>query len=155
MAALKDQLQADLTQAIRDSDKVTSATIRMALTAVTNEEVSGKQAKELTDEEVVNVLSREAKKRRESAQAYEEAQRPELAQKENEELAVLERYLPKQLSEQDVDAIVAAAVAQAQADGAEGGRAMGAVMKLVTPQVTGRFDGSAVAGKVRAALGMS
>ena len=117
MAALKDQLQADLTQAIRDSDKVTSATIRMALTAVTNEEVSGKQAKELTDEEVVNVLSREAKKRRESAQAYEEAQRPELAQKENEELAVLERYLPKQLSEQDVDAIVAAAVAQSFSKG--------------------------------------
>ena len=154
MAAMKDRLQADLTEAMRSSDKITSATIRMALTAITNEEVSGKQARELSDDDVITVLSREAKKRRESAEAYTQAQRPELAQQENDELAVLDRYLPQQLTEAEVDAIVAAAVEQATADGAEGGKAMGAVMKIVTPQASGRFDGSAIAGKVRAALGM-
>ena len=154
MATMKDQLQTDLTEAMRSGDKITAATIRMALTAITNEEVAGKQARELSDDDVITVLSREAKKRRESAEAYTQAQRLELAQQETDELAVLERYLPQQLTEAEIDAIIAAAVEQAKSDGAEGGKAMGAVMKLVTPQAAGRFDGSAIAAKVRAALGM-
>jgi hypothetical protein len=154
MSALKDQLKADLTTAIKGRDEVTAATIRMVLTAVTNEEVSGKQARELTDEDVMTVLGREAKKRRESAEAYDAADRPELATRERDELAVIARYLPQPLSPDDVQAIVDAAVAEAALTGATGGQAMGAVMKLVQPQVKGRADGAVVAGLVRAALGM-
>lgn len=156
MPALKDTLQSDLTDAIRSRDEVTSATLRMALTAITNEEVSGKVARSLSDEQVVTVLSREGKKRREAADAYDAASRAELADRERAELAVLERYLPQQLTDDEIDAIVAQAVAQAGADGVGGGgKAMGAVMKLVTPQISGRADGSVVAAKVRSALGMN
>jgi uncharacterized protein YqeY len=154
MANLKDTLQSDLTEAIRSRDEVTTATLRMALAAITTEEVAGKEAKSLTDEQVVTVLSKEGKKRRESAEAYDAAQRPELAERERAELVVLERYLPTPLTDDEIDAIVDAAVAEAKASGAEGGRAMGAVMKVVTPQVSGRADGAAVAAKVKAALGL-
>jgi uncharacterized protein len=154
MSALKDQLQADLTTAIKSRDEVTAATIRMALTAITTEEVSGKEARALSDDDVLTVLGREAKKRREAAEAYDGASRPELADRERAELAVIARYLPQPLSEAEVQAIVDAAVAEATADGAGGGQAMGAVMKLVQPQVKGRADGGAVAAMVRAALGM-
>ncbi len=154
MSALKDQLKSDLTTAIKARDEVTAATLRMALTAVTNEEVSGKEARELSDEDVLTVLGREGKKRRESAEAYDAADRPELATRERDELEVLARYLPEQLSDDEVAAIVAAAVAEVAANGATGGQAMGAVMKLVQPQVKGRADGGVVAGLVRASLGM-
>lgn len=154
MSALKDQLQADLTTAIKSRDEVTAATMRMVLTAVTNEEVSGKQARELTDDDVLTVLGREAKKRRESAEAYDAADRPELAARERDELAVIARYLPEGLSDDEVRAIVDAAVAQVAATGATGGQAMGAVMKVVQPQVKGRADGGQVAAMVKAALGM-
>jgi uncharacterized protein YqeY len=155
MSTLKEQLRSDLTEAIRARDELRSATLRMALTAITNEEVAGKQSRELSDDDVVAVLSREAKKRRESAEAYEEASRPELAQRERDELGVLDTYLPTPLTEDEINAIIATAVADAASSGAEGGRAMGLVMKAVTPQVSGRADGAAVAAKVRAALGMS
>ena len=102
----------------------------MALTAVTNEEVSGKEARVLTDDEVLTVLGREAKKRKEAATAYDDAQRPELAAKEREELGVLEKYLPASLSEAEVQTIIAEAVAQVQAGGATGGAALGAVMNF-------------------------
>jgi uncharacterized protein YqeY len=154
MSALKDQLQADLTTAIKSRDEVTAATIRMALTAITTEEVSGKEARALSDDDVLTVLGREAKKRREAAEAYDAAARPELADRERAELAVIARYLPQPLSEAEVQAIVDAAVAEATAGGAAGGQAMGAVMKLVQPRVKGRADGSVVASKVKAALGM-
>jgi uncharacterized protein len=154
MADLKDKLRTDLTASIRARDEVRSSTLRMALTAVKNEEVSGKSARELSDDEVVGVLVREAKKRRESAEAYDAADRPELADRERAELVVLDDYLPQQLTEAEVDALVSAAVAKASADGLEGGRAMGAVMKGLNPQVSGRFDGGQVAAKVKAALGM-
>lgn len=154
MSALKDQLQADLTTAIKSRDEVTAATLRMALTAITNEEVAGKEARQLSDEDVITVLGREGKKRRESAEAYDAAQRPELAGRERAELEVLARYLPQQLGEDEVRAIVDAAVAEVSASGATGGAAMGAVMKLVQPQVKGRADGGQVAGMVKAALGM-
>jgi uncharacterized protein YqeY len=154
MSALKDQLQSDLTTAIKARDEVTSATIRMALTAITNEEVAGKQARALSDDDVLTVLGREAKKRRESAEAYDAASRPELAERERAELEVIARYLPQPLSDAEVEAIVASAVAEVSGSGATGGAAMGAVMKLVQPQVKGRADGGSVAGMVRSALGL-
>lgn len=153
MSALKDRLQGDLTTAIKGRDEVTAATIRMVLTAITTEEVAGKQARELDDEDVLTVLAREGKKRRESAEAYDAADRPELADRERAELAVIARYLPEQLSQDDVRAIVAAAVAEVTASGVTGGQAMGAVMKLVQPQVKGKADGGVVAGLVKVALG--
>jgi uncharacterized protein len=146
---LKAQLKSDLTVAMKARDEVRSSTIRMALTAVTNEEVSGKESRELTDDDVIKVLSKEAKKRREAVVAYTEANRPELAERETAELAVLDAYLPQQLSEAEIDAIIDAAIAES---GAEGPRGMGAVMKIVQPKVAGRADGSTVAAKVKAKL---
>ena len=154
MSALKDQLQSDLTTAIKSRDEVTAATIRMALTAITNEEVSGKEARALSDDDVLTVLGREAKKRREAAEAYDAASRPELADRERAELEVIARYLPQPLTDDEVRSIVEAAVAEATAGGASGGQAMGAVMKIVQPQVKGRADGGAVAAMVKSALGM-
>jgi uncharacterized protein YqeY len=151
-ATLKARLHADLTEGMRARDELRTATLRMALTAVTNEEVAGKVARELSDDEVVTVLQREAKKRRESAEAYDGAARPELAARERAELGVLEAYLPAAMGDDELATIVTAAVAQAAADGAEGQRAMGAVMKLVTPQVTGRAEGGRVAAEVRRQL---
>ena len=151
-AELKDQLRSDLTTAIKARDELRSSTLRMALTAVTNEEVSGKASRTLSDDEVLVVLGREAKKRRESAAAYDDAGRAELAERERAELAVLETYLPTPLSEDEVTAIIDAAVAAAEAEGKSGMGAMGVVMKRVTPQVQGRADGAAVAAAVRARL---
>jgi len=155
MSALKDQLQSDLTTAIKSRDEVTAATVRMVLTAITNEEVAGKEARQLSDDDVMTVLGREAKKRREAAEAYDDAQRPELAARERDELGVIARYLPQPLSDAEVSAIVEGAVAEVAATGATGGQAMGAVMKIVQPQVKGRADGSVVAAQVKAALGLS
>ena len=153
MTSMKDTLQSDLTVAMRERNEVATATLRMTLTAVTNEEVSGKQARELSDDEVVTIIGREAKKRREAATAYDEAGRPELAERERTELVVLEGYLPVQLTDDELGAIVAAAVAAVAVEGVEGQRAMGAVMKLVTPQVAGRAEGGRVATAVKSALG--
>lgn len=147
---LKERLRGDLTAAIKGRDELTSATLRMALTAVTTEEVSGKAARELSDEEVAQVLGREGKKRRESATAYDEASRPELADRERAELTVLERYLPAQLDDSEIQALVATAVSEV---GATGKAAMGQVMKLVTPRVAGRAEGGRVAAEVRRQLG--
>jgi uncharacterized protein YqeY len=152
VSKLKDQLKADLATSIKARDELTSSTIRLSLTAISTAETSGKQARELADEEVVEIIVKEAKRRREAAEAYDEANRPELAAREREELSVLERYLPTALSEAEIDSIIAVAVAEATAAGATGPRAMGDVMKLVTPQVKGRSDGGAVAAKVKAAL---
>jgi len=150
MSALETRLHDDLTTAIRARDEVTSATLRMALTAVKNEAVSGTEARELSDADVVVVLGREAKKRRESATAYDDAQRPELAARERAELAVLETYLPAQLDDTELAALVAAAVAET---GAESPKQMGQVMKVLTPKIAGRADGGRVAAAVRSALG--
>lgn len=153
MSTLKEQLQADLTAAIRAQDSVVSGTLRMALAAITTEEVAGKVAKTLSDAETVTVLTREGKKRREAIEAYVAANRQDLADKEAAELAVLEKYLPEQLSESELQSLIAAAVAEAKAAGAEGMKAMGAVMKVLQPKINGRADGSAVAAAVKAALG--
>jgi len=150
MSTLEQRLHDDLTAAIRSRDEVVSSTLRMALTALKNEAVSGDSARELSDDEVVAVLGREAKKRRESATAYDDAARPELADRERAELAVLEGYLPAQLSDDELDALVAAAVAET---GANSMKAMGQVMKVLTPRIAGRADGGRVAAAVKSALG--
>jgi uncharacterized protein YqeY len=152
MSTLKDRLRADLTTAIKSRDEVSSSTLRMLLTAITNAEVSGKQQRELTDDDVLGVLSTEAKKRREAATAFDDAGRTEMAEKERAEGAVIATYLPAQLTEDEIGAIVTAAVEQTGAAG-EGMRAMGKVMGVVQPQVKGRADGAAVAAEVRRQLG--
>jgi uncharacterized protein len=149
----KASLHDDLTSAMRARDEVRTATLRMALTAVTNEEVAGTTARTLSDDEVTGVLVREAKKRREAAEAYDGANRPELAERERAELAVLEEYLPAALTDEELAGLVAAAVEEARAAGAEGPRAMGAVMKLVTPRVGASAEGGRVAAEVRRQLG--
>jgi uncharacterized protein YqeY len=149
---LKARLQSDLTEAIRSRDEVRSATLRMALTAVRAEEVSGTSARTLSDDEVVGVLGKEAKKRREAAEAYRGAGRQELADREGAELVVLEGYLPAQLSDEEITGIVAEAVAEVRAAGADGPAAMGRVMKVVQPRTKGRADGGRVAAEVRRQL---
>jgi uncharacterized protein YqeY len=153
MAALKDKLKSDLTDAMRARDELRTGTLRMALSAVTNEEVAGSQARELDDDEVLKILGREAKKRREASEAFTSAGRTELAEREDAELGVLETYLPAQLDDAALTALVDAAVADVRASGQDGPRAIGAVMKIVQPQVGGRADGSRVAQLVREALG--
>ena len=152
MSDLKAQLQSDLTHAIRSRDEVTAATLRMALTAITTEEVAGSQARVLRHGEVVAVLSREAKRRREAADAFSAAGRLDLADREMAELDVLARYLPAPLEESDVADLVAAAVAEAAEAGVTGKQAMGRVMKQVSATTAGRFDGARLAAMVRAAL---
>jgi uncharacterized protein YqeY len=147
--SLKATLQSDLTDAIRQRDQVRSGTLRLALTAITNEEVSGTEARELSDDEVLKVLAKEAKKRKEASTAYTGAGRPELAATEESELVVLEAYLPAQLSDEDLTTIVAAAIEQT---GATGMPQLGQVMKVAQGVVAGRADGGRVAAVVRAAL---
>ncbi|MDH6124610.1 GatB/YqeY domain-containing protein [Kitasatospora sp. GP82] len=150
MKTLKEQLQEDLTAAIKARDELRSSTIRLTLAAVTSEEVAGKTKRELSDDEVLKVIAREAKKRREAAEAFETAGRAESAAQERAEGEVLAQYLPKQLSDEELTAIVAAAVAESGATGPQG---MGAVMKLVRPKVEGVAEGGRVAAAVKAALG--
>jgi uncharacterized protein len=152
MSALKDRLRQDLTAAMKSRDELRASTLRMVLTAVTNAEVAGKQARELSDDDVVGVLTAEAKKRREAAEAYDEAERPESAAKERAEAEILADYLPEPLDEAEIAELVRAAVEQTGAGG-EGMRAMGKVMSVVQPQVRGRADGTAVAAEVRRQLG--
>ena len=152
MSALKDRLRQDLTTAIKARDEIRSSTIRMVLTAITNAEVSGKEARELSDDDVVGVLSTEAKKRREAATAFEEGGRAEMAAKEKAEAAVLADYLPEPLGTDEIASLVSAAIEQAGVAG-EGMKAMGKVMGVVTPQTKGRADGGAVAAEVRRQLG--
>ena len=152
MSALKDRLRSDLTTAIKARDEVRSSTLRMVLTAITNAEVSGKEQRELSDDDIIGVLSTEAKKRREAATAFEDGGRVEMAAKERAESVVIADYLPAQLGDDEIAALVAAAIAQTGAAG-EGMRAMGKVMGVVTPQVKGKADGGAVAAEVRRQLG--
>lgn len=149
MSALKDKLKADLTASLKARDELRLRTIRMALAAVNVEEVAGKQARELSDDEVIKVLTKEAKKRREAAEAFGNAGRAEQAQAELDEQAVLEEYLPAQLSDEELATLVDAAIAET---GASGPQAMGQVMKVVNPKVAGRAEGGRVAAAVRAKL---
>ncbi len=146
---LKERLRNDLTEAIRSRDELTSGTIRMVLTAITNEEVSGKTARELTDAEVITVLSREAKKRREAAEAFDTGDRPEKAVLERSEGEVIAKYLPEQLSDEKLREMIAEAIAETGASGPAG---MGLVMKVLSPKIAGKADGGTVSAAVKAAL---
>ena len=147
---LKEKLQADLTEAIRGRDEVKSGTIRMLLSAITNEEVAGKAAKVLTDAEIITVLSRETKKRREAVEAFTAAKRDDLANKEKAEAAVIAQYLPEQLSEAEIKKMISEAIAETNAAGPAG---MGLVMKVLQPKIAGKADGGIVSALVKAALG--
>ena len=149
MTELKAKLRTDLTAAMKGRDELVTATLRMALTAIGNEEVAGKAARELSDAEVVQVLTREAKKRREAAEAFAGGGRPEQAEREKAEGEVLARYLPAQLSDEELTTLVAQAIAET---GAQGPKGMGLVMKVLNPKIAGRAEGGRVAAAVKAAL---
>ncbi|MDP9820996.1 GatB/YqeY domain-containing protein [Nocardioides massiliensis] len=151
MSNLKDRLRTDLTASIKARDELRSSTLRMVLTAITNAEVAGKTQRELTDEDVVTVLSSEAKKRREAAVAFEEGGRTEAAAKERAEAEILADYLPEQLSEDEVRALISETIESTGA-AADGMRAMGKVMGALQPKVKGRADGAFVAAEVKRQL---
>jgi uncharacterized protein YqeY len=146
---LKEKLQSDLTDAIRARDEVKSGTVRMLLAAITTEEVAGKAARVLNDAEIITVLSREEKKRREAVEAYTQAKRDDLANKEKAEAAVIALYLPEQLSEDQIKQMITEAIAKTNAAGPAG---MGLVMKELQPKIAGKADGGLVSTLVKAAL---
>ena len=146
---LKARIQHDLHDSMRAKDKVRSGTLRMVLTSITNAEVAGDEARELSDDEVLKVVAKEAKKRKEASAAYRGANRPELAEVEEAELVVLDGYLPAQLGDDELRAIVERAVASS---GATGMPQMGLVMKAAQGEVAGRADGGRVAAVVRQVL---
>jgi uncharacterized protein YqeY len=152
MTTLKSRLQDDLTAAIKKRDELRSATLRMTLAAITKEEVAGTSARELSDDEVQKVIAREAKKRREAAEAFGKGGRAAQAEREQAEGEVLAEYLPKPLTDEELDVLVAEAVEEAKAAGAEGPRAMGQVMKIVNPKVAGRAEGGRVSALVKQQL---
>ncbi|MGH3096412.1 MAG: GatB/YqeY domain-containing protein [Streptosporangiales bacterium] len=149
MASLKERLHADLTAAMKQRDDVRRSTLRMAMTAIRNEEVAGEAARELTNDEVLAVLGREAKRRREAADAYEQAGRAELTQRERAELEVIEAYLPEQLDDAELTALVSDAIAET---GATTPKQMGQVMRVALAKTEGRADGARVAALVRERL---
>lgn len=149
MSSLKDRLHADLNAAMKAREEVRRSTLRMALTAVSNAEVAGKSARELSDEDVMKVLAKEVKSRKEAAAAYDEVGRDELASRERAESAVLEDYLPAQLDDAELEHIVDRAIAET---GATGMARMGTVMKAANAVVAGRADGGRVAAIVKARL---
>jgi uncharacterized protein len=152
MTTLKSKLQEDLSGAIKGRDELRSATLRLTLAAITQQEVAGTEKRELSDDEVLKVIAKEAKKRREAAEAFAKGGRPEQAEREEAEGRVLAEYLPRQLSDEELESIVAEAVAQATGAGAEGPRAMGQVMKIVKPKVDGLAEGGRVAAAVKKLL---
>jgi len=154
MAAIKDRLKVELVTALKAHDEARKSTVRMALAAIANEEVSGASARELSDAEEQTVLAREVSKRKDSAEAYTAGNRPELAEKELAEAAILTEYLPQQLSEAEIATIVDEEVAAATATLGERPtmRQMGLVMKAVSPRIAGRGDGRTAAALVKAAL---
>lgn len=154
MSALKDQLKADMIAAMKAHDDLTKGTLRMVLAAITTAEVAGDEARELSDDDVLGVLTREVRSRKDSAQAYTDGGRPELAQKENDEIGVLQRYLPADLTADELAAIVDEEIAAAEAAAGEkpSMKQMGQIIKAVNQRAAGRADGSQVAALVRGKL---
>ncbi len=146
---LKERLKEDLTASMRSRDEVRTGTIRMVLTAITNEEVAGKEVRILVDAEIITVLSREAKKRREAAEAFDSAGSKDRAELERKEGGIIAEYLPAQLSEAELKEMIAAVISESGATGPAG---MGLVMKVLSPKIAGRADGAAVSAAVKAAL---
>ena len=151
-SGMKQRLHDDMTAALKARDEIRKSTLRMALTAITKAEVAGKEARELSDAEIVDVLGSEAKKRRESVVAYREAGRAELADKEQAEADILAEYLPEQLTEDEIKTLVTEAIA---ATGAAdlGPRGIGKVMGALQPKVKGKADGAVVSAEVKRQLG--
>lgn len=152
MAELKEQLRADMTASMKARDTLRTQTLRMVLTSISNAEVAGKTSHALSDDEVISILVSENKRRKEAAEAFEQGQRLELAEKERQEAAILAEYLPEPLTDDEISALIAAAIADA--GGAElGMKIMGKVMGVVTAQTRGKADGSLVAAEVKRQLG--
>lgn len=149
MSELKDRLKSDLTAAMKARDKVRTATLRMVLAAISTEEAAGATQRSLDDDEVTKLLVREAKKRREAAEAFDQGGRAEDAANERAESEVISDYLPKPLTDEELTRLVAAAIAET---GASGMKEMGKVMKVVNPQIAGRADGARVAAEVKSQL---
>jgi uncharacterized protein YqeY len=151
-SGMKQRLHDDMTAALKARDDIRKSTLRMALTAITKAEVAGKEARELSDTEIVDVLGSEAKKRRESVVAYREAGRAELADKEQAEADILAEYLPEQLTEDEIKTLVTEAIATTGAADL-GPRGIGKVMGALQPKVKGKADGSVVSAEVKRQLG--
>ena len=149
MSELKDRLKNDLTAAIKERDKVRTGTLRMVLAAISTEESAGSSQRDLDDAEVTKLLTREAKKRREAAEAFDQGDRADQAAAERAESEVISDYLPKQLTDGELSELVSAAIGET---GAEGPKQMGQVMKVVNPRVAGRAEGSRVAAEVKRQL---
>lgn len=149
MAPLKDRLKSDLTAAMRARDDVRKGTLRMTLSAIGTAEVAGTSAKQLSDDEIITVLTREVKRRREAAEAFRSGGRADSAEREEAEAAIISEYLPAQLSSDELTQLVDQAVAEA---GAESPRDMGKVMKILQPKVAGRAEGRVVADAVKTRL---
>ena len=147
--SLKEKLQSDLTESMRNRVEIRSSTLRMILTAIKNEEVSGKEARDLSDAELITVLSRESKKRREAAEAFDQAGAKDRADTERAEGVIIAEYLPKQLSEAEVKDLIASAIKET---GANSPAQMGLVMKSLQPKIAGKADGALVSSLVKAAL---
>ena len=147
--SLKEKLQTDLTSSMRNRDEVRSSTIRMILTSIKNEEVSGKEVRELNESELITVLSREAKKRREAAEAFDQAGAKDRAETERAEGAIIAEYLPKQLTKDEVKELIESAIKET---GANSPAQMGLVMKNLQPKIAGKADGALVSSLVKAAL---
>jgi uncharacterized protein YqeY len=152
MAELKDRLRTELTASMKARDELRSSTLRMVLTAITNAEVSGKQARVLSDDDVTSVLAAEGKKRREAATAFEDAGRGELAAKERAESAIIAEFLPEPMTDDEIKGLVSTTIDELGVAG-DGMKAMGRVMGALAPQVKGRADGGAVSAEVRRQLG--
>jgi uncharacterized protein len=154
VSTLKAQLRSDLTAAMKARDELVKSTLRMTLTAIGNAEVAGTEARELNDAEVLKDIAKEAKKRAESAEAFTAAGRDELAAQERAEGEVLARYLPTQLTDDELAAIARTAVEETAADLGEqpGPRQMGHVMKRANAAAAGRADGGRVAAAVKKLL---
>lgn len=146
---LKETLRADLTTAMKARDAVTASTIRMIMTAISNEEVAGKEARVLNENEMITVLTREMKRRREAAEAFEAAGRSDKAEAEKSEGDVIARYLPAQMSEAEIKALIAQTIAKV---GASTPADMGKVMGAIKGEVAGKADGALVSSLVKEAL---
>ncbi|MGH8823766.1 MAG: GatB/YqeY domain-containing protein [Jiangellaceae bacterium] len=149
MAPLKQRLRTDLTASMRARDELRMSTLRMVLTAVTNTEVAGATPRQLSDSDVLAVLTKEAKKRHEAAQAFRDGGRIDRAEREDAEAGVIAEYLPAPLSDDELATMADAAIAET---GASSPREMGAVMKVLQPRTAGRADGARVAAAVKARL---
>ena len=153
MTTLKSRIEADIPKAMKEGDELSKSTLRMILAAIKNAEVAGSEAVMLNDDQVINVLRAEVKKRAESAEIYEQAGRTESAAKERNEITVIEHYLPAAMDADALAAVVAEAVAAATANGQTGPKAMGVVIKAVKEKVGAAADGAAIAAAVKNALG--